>query len=165
MADIDMTDFESVKQALRAAMQRASALGLTGDTMKQYVLDETSSLRTSENVDAAWRALALVVANEPDDRWAERDSVKAPQLLQFDFQADYDPDRASRLANDIFRTIGRHGADADGTICPREVLDALMGNMVNLLAQMSSDPDPQRILKIVEGVLKAAKSHHSPPAH
>ena len=101
MADIDMTDFESVKQALRAAMQRASALGLTGDAMKQYVLDETSSLRTSENVDAAWRALALVVANEPDNRWAGRDSVKAPQLLQFDFQADYDPDRASRLANDI----------------------------------------------------------------
>jgi hypothetical protein len=31
MADIDMTDLESVKQALRAAMQRASALGLTGD--------------------------------------------------------------------------------------------------------------------------------------
>ena len=90
MADIDMTDFESVKQALRAAMQRASALGLTGDAMKQFVLDETSSLRTRENVEAAWRALALVVANEPDDRWAERDSVKAPQLLQFDFQADYD---------------------------------------------------------------------------
>ena len=43
MADIDMTDFESVKQALRAAMQRASALGLTGDAMKQYVLDKTSS--------------------------------------------------------------------------------------------------------------------------
>jgi hypothetical protein len=58
-------------------MQRASALGLTGDAMKQYVLDETSSLRTRENVDAAWRALALVVANEPDNRWAERDSVKA----------------------------------------------------------------------------------------
>jgi hypothetical protein len=46
-------------------MQRASALGLTGDAMKQYVLDETSSLRTSENVDAAWRALAVVFANEP----------------------------------------------------------------------------------------------------